>query len=450
MLSQSLARAQTSFQKWKKSTSWTRSQLLLSAAAKLESRSEEFAILLCEEAKKPIRLARAEVDRAIGVLRWAAGETQRYAGELLRLDVSASGRSGFGVHTRFPRGPVLGITPFNFPLNLAIHKIAPAIASGCSILIKPSPYTPQVALRCAELFLDEPDLVQVIFADDLQTAQLTRAQEIKTISFTGSTRVGRLIRHQSPDKPTLLELGGNAWVFVLEDTPRELFAGIAKRICHAAYGYAGQSCISVQNIAVASPILSEFQEILAQTVRTIPFGDPSLESVISGPSIHLDAANKIQAGIKAVPSTYPRISSTQLELGSMSPALTECVVPPTLFIAPELEIGTLPEIIREEIFGPIMTLTELKNLDQGIALVNAGAYGLQAGVYTQAWSTIEHLYRELDVGGLIVNDVPTTRYDHQPYGGVRESGSGREGVRYAMDEMTESKFLALSSTVITA
>lgn len=451
-LANALTQAKNAFQKWRHSTAWSRSQLLTSAAVKLSARKEEFANLIRQEAGKPILLARIEVDRAIGVLHWAAAETQRYGGEILRLDTTASGRSGFGIHTRFPRGPVLGITPFNFPLNLAIHKIAPAIASGCSIIIKPSPFTPLITLRCAELFSDEPGLVQVLIANDEQTIELTQAPEIKTISFTGSARVGWLIRQQAPHRPTLLELGGNAWVVVCEDTPREKFSAIAQRICKAAYGYAGQSCISVQNVAVAAPIYDEFQAMLSDLTRNTSYGNPELESVISGPVIHLQAAQRIRRSLEGTPPDFQQIHSTRFEDGGRSHCLKEALISPTLVVIPAFNRtsnfqSVLPEIVREEIFAPVMTLTSFKNMEDIVSLVNAGPYGLQSGVYTPSWTKIEYLYQHLEVGGLVVNDVPTTRYDHQPYGGVRESGLGREGIRYAMDEMTESKFLALSSEI---
>lgn len=445
-IARALSSSQDAFKKWRTSPAWRRSELLHSAATRLTEKKEEFANLISREAGKPIRFARIEVDRAIQVLLWASSETQRYAGELLRLDASNSGRSGFGIHTRFPRGPVLGITPFNFPLNLVIHKIAPALASGCPILIKPSPVTPLVALRCAELFADEPSIVQVLNASDQQTAKLTLAEEIKTISFTGSAAVGRLIRRQAPDQPCLLELGGNAWVFIFEDTAREHFPAIARKICHAAFGYAGQSCISVQNVAVAKSIRKEFELILCEMTQEIQYGDPALESVISGPVIHLQAAQKIRHQIENLPSEFQKkVTSNQFAKEGRHPYLPDTVIAPTLILSESVDPKILPGIISEEIFGPVMTLTSFQNLDHAIQLVNSGRYGLQSGAFTQSWPVIDRLYRDLEVGGLVINDVPTTRYDHQPYGGVRDSGFGREGVRYAMDEMTESKFLALSS-----
>ncbi|MCM2278507.1 MAG: aldehyde dehydrogenase family protein [Oligoflexia bacterium] len=438
-----LARAEGAFAKWRSSPAWERSQLLLEAASRLEARQEEFAELIRREVGKPIDYARAEVKRALGVLRWAAAEAVRFSGELLRLDAGAGGRSGFGIHTRFPRGAVLGITPFNFPLNLAIHKIAPALACGSPIVIKPSPSAPLTARKLVELFDAVPGLVQLALADDEATAELTRAPELRTISFTGSARVGWLIRRQAPEKPTTLELGGNATVIIAEDTPRELLPAIAKRIAAAGFGYSGQSCISVQNALAAAPVFDEFRDLLAEATRLAPYGDPALPGVLAGPVIHAQAAARIRRELTQASSNFTRIDSGALKGASGQEA---CLLPPTLLIqGAEQREEALPPIVAEEIFGPVISLAKFEQLDSVMKRVNQSRYGLQVGLYTQHWPTIERAYRDLEVGGVIVNDVPTTRYDHQPYGGTKDSGQGREGVRYAMEEMTESKFLALSS-----
>lgn len=439
----SLERANFAFRRWVKSTSHERSQLLLEVAAKLEESHLRFAELIRDEAGKPISAALAEVTRCISVLRWAAGEAQRFSGELLRTDTTAAGRPGFGIHTRFPRGPVLGITPFNFPLNLVAHKVAPAIAVGCPILIKPSPATPLTAVAFAELFTEAQapnGLVQVIMADDNSTAELTQAPEISMVSFTGSAKVGNLIRSQVAHKPLTLELGGNAWVMVLEDIDPSLFPLIAKKITRAAYGFAGQSCISVQNFAAPQSLLVPMlQELEAATLQT-PYGDPADPNTVAGPVINEAAAQRIHTAIKKAPTGSKIVSSIK----NASPL----VISPTLIeLPPEYKIDANCAVVQDEIFGPVMTTSSFQNLDEIISRVNSGRYGLQAGVFTQHWPSIEKLYRKLQVGGVVINDVPTTRYDHQPYGGVKDSGQGREGLRYAMEEMTESKFLALSAQI---
>jgi acyl-CoA reductase-like NAD-dependent aldehyde dehydrogenase len=421
-----VARSREAFAKWRHSTSWERSQLLTQVCQELEQRRDEFAATIRDEAGKPILYANIEVDRAIGVLQWAAAETLRFSGELLRLDASSSGRPGFGIHQKFPRGVVLGITPFNFPLNLVLHKVAPAIAAGCSILIKPSPATPMTAVKLAALFEKHvPGLVQVVLADDAATANLTRAKEIATISFTGSARVGFEIRRQAPEKPTTLELGGNAWVIVMEDAPPETYAAVAKRIAGAAYGYAGQSCISVQNVAVAGSAWDKFKDHLSKATENTPFGDPADASVITGPLINSKAVTRIQGELAKSPAGTEQVRSTK-KVGSGETATA--LVSPTLVLFNDKESMSTP-LVQEEIFGPVMTARRFDDLDSIIARINSSRYGLQAGVYTQNLAAIERLYRDLEVGGLIVNDVPTTRYDHQPYGGVKESGQGREGVR---------------------
>lgn len=443
-----LTRARKTFETWRHSSSFERSQLLTQVAVLLEARRQEFAELIRDEAGKPITFALAEVDRALGTLRWAAAESVRFSGELLRLDASATGRPGFGIHQRFARGVILGITPFNFPLNLVVHKVAPAIASGCTILIKPSPFTPLTALKLVELFLQAggpklAGLVQVVLADDLVTAELTRAPETAMISFTGSARVGWLIRGQAPQKPTTLELGGNAWVIVMEDTPESHLPAIAKRIAGGAFGYAGQSCISVQNAAIASDLWPRFKSYLAKAVESTPCGDTADTSVICGPVINTSAATRIQKELSQLPPQAQLVRSSR-SVGNQATCTT--LLPPALVL---LEVQDQPAgLVQDEIFGPVMTARKFTDLSQIISSINASRYGLQAGVFTQNLAHIERLYRDLEVGGVVVNDLPTTRYDHQPYGGVKDSGQGREGIRYAMEEMCESKFLALSSTII--
>jgi acyl-CoA reductase-like NAD-dependent aldehyde dehydrogenase len=449
------ARAHDAFATWKKSMAWERSELLLAVANEIERNRNDFALTMAREAGKPITLAQGEVDRALSVLRWASGETQRFAGELLRLDAARSGRAGFGIVERFPRGVILGITPFNFPLNLVIHKIAPAVASGCAIVIKPSPATPLTTLKLVEIFEKlRPGLVQGIVADDALTEELTRSKEISMVSFTGSARIGKLIQQQAYDKPVVLELGGNAWVIVMEDVPSSAYPAIAKKISGGAYGYAGQSCISVQNVAVASAIWNDVQKLLKETTQNFAFGAPETAEVLSGPVINEAASRRVRA----------EISRASGGSGTKSAALGEVVrstktygnvqegagnlIGPSL-ILPSTAITSVPgefqSLQQEEIFAPVMMAGKFDRVDDLIRTINSSPYGLQAGVFTQNLGVIEKLYRELDVGGLVVNDVPTTRYDHQPYGGVKDSGHGREGVRYAMEEMTYTKFLNLSS-----
>lgn len=437
-------RATRAFSKWRHSPAWERSRLLTAVSEELQDRRDEFAELIRDEAGKPITFARIEVERALGVLRWGAAEAQRYAGELLRLDAARNGRSGFGIHARFPRGIVLGITPFNFPLNLVLHKVVPAIASGCTILIKPSPATPLTAMRLASIFERlHPGLMQTVLADDESTAALTQAPEVAMVSFTGSAAVGWRIRSQAPRKPVTLELGGNAWVLLLEDTPESGYAAIARRIAGAGFGYAGQSCISVQNIAVAQPGWKKFRDALAEATAQSAYGDPSDEKVLAGPLIRSRDAERIRGELARAPGSAERITSSTRS-GPETPTIC---APTSVLLSESWELVPSGSLTDEEIFGPVVTAAPFRSLEELARRINSGRYGLQAGVFTQHWPSIDWLYRELEVGGLVVNDVPTTRYDHQPYGGVKDSGEGREGIRYAMDEMTTSKFLSLSAEI---
>ncbi len=450
---QAVQKASAAFQRWKHAPSSRRSQLLLEAADSLEGRHEEFAELIQREAGKPIALARIEVQRAIGVLRWSAAEALRFGGEVLRLDTTGTnlapgavveGRLGMGLSVRFPRGPVLGITPFNFPLNLTVHKVAPALACGSSIVIKPSPFAPLSAFRFAELFAAEPDLVQVTLPDDALTAKLTQDPTFRFVSFTGSPAVGWAIRRQAPEKPMTLELGGNAWCIVLGDhcaSDEATLATIAKKICAGGYSYAGQSCISVQNVAVARPLFERMRAHLERETREFAYGDPSLVQALCGPVIHEGAAKRVRALLQEAPRDGFTAISSEKRLGAE--ALT--LIPPALLTGaqhtPSSALKTA--CVGQEAFAPLITLIPFDQTSDLIQSINRSNYGLQAGIFTRDFGEIARLYRELEVGGLVVNDIPTTRYDHQPYGGVKDSGLGREGPRYAMEEMTETKFLAL-------
>jgi len=433
-----LAQAVQSFARWRRSTADRRAEVLLGIATQIEKQRAEFAKLLIEEAGKPIRLAQIEVDRALQVFRWAAGEAQRFSGELLLLDAFPGRPSGLGITQRFPRGVVLGITPFNFPLNLVAHKVAPAIACGSSILIKPSPYTPQVALKLAQIVESlEPHLMQVVMASDSQTEALTKSPEIATISFTGSSQVGWKIRRQAPEKPTTLELGGSAWVIVTRGEHSFPIEEIATRILRGAYGYAGQSCISVQNIAVHQDHAQALLQELRTQTESFTYGDPTHPDTFCGPVIHAQAATRIRQALASAKVLATANRSSQR--GALTP---ETLIAPSLI---QIEDWAGP-LVRDELFGPVVNFGVYDDLGKLVAQINSGPYGLQTGIFTTHWPTISNLYTDLDVGGVIINDIPTTRYDHQPYGGVKQSGLGREGIRAAMDEMTEPKFLALSSS----
>jgi acyl-CoA reductase-like NAD-dependent aldehyde dehydrogenase len=443
-----LERAKDSFSRWRHSPAWERSEAFLTVAKELEAQRDEFAKLMSREAGKPITLAQAEIDRSLGVLRWAAGEVVRFSGELLRLDAARSGRNGFGIHTRFPRGVILGITPFNFPLNLVMHKVAPAVASGCSIVIKPSPATPLTALKIAELFEKVcPGVVQCIIADDGLTEELTRSSDVAMVSFTGSAHVGKLIQKQACDKPVVLELGGNAWVVVMEDVPASVYPAIAKKISGGAFGYAGQSCISVQNVAVAGSVWGELQKELGNATRNFAYGSTAEAGVLSGPVINERASQRVRGELAKAGKGHSEIIRSAKLHGNIQDGSGNLIAPALVVTQESVTAlsGDMRSLQQEEIFAPVMLAGKFNRLEDLVRTINSSPYGLQAGVFTQNFAVIDRLYRELEVGGVVINDVPTTRYDHQPYGGVKDSGHGREGIRYAMEEMTYSKFLNLSA-----
>lgn len=451
-IEEKIEKAKNAFAIWRKTSAYERSRYLLTVAQELRKLRDEFAQMLCDEVGKPISLARIEVDRGISVLEWASAEALRFTGEMIRTDVFSNGRNGWGIYTRFPRGVILGITPYNFPLNLVLHKVAPALACGAVILIKPSPYSVRIALRLEKLFeqlfhdenekvSEKASLIQVLPVSDADAARLTQASEISMVSFTGSAAVGFQIRKQVSQKPLTLELGGNAWVVLDQGVDAAQLERIAKKIGLAAFGYAGQSCISVQNVAIHEDHWSLFKQILSSVTEQINFGDPANESVQCGPLIHSSAAQKIRNQLNLC--RLERVESHNFVGESC-----ERMVAPTLLIAnSQAELDQHPQWTEEEVFGPVMMVSSFVDTDELIHRVNRGRYGLQAGLFTQNLKAVEKFYCELRVGGVMVNDVPTTRYDHQPYGGMKDSGQGREGIRFAMEEMTEGKFLSLSSCI---
>ncbi len=462
-----LERAQAAFLVWKHSTAYDRSLLLKCMAEELNNNrldTENGIIdLICREAGKPLTFATIETDRALGVLEWARAEALRFSGETLRLDTTKTGREGFGIVQRFPRGVILGITPFNFPLNLLIHKVAPALASGNCILVKPSPFTPLTAKKMEGFFLTALEkaeaqgfsdllksrlknstksvellkgLFQVVMASDEQTAKLTAHAKVAMVSFTGSAKVGWSIRSQAHQKPVTLELGGNAWVVLAQDIPSAQLEPICKRIATAAYGYAGQSCISVQNIAVAKAHWAKFIEIYTGLTQRFAYGDPRASGVSCGPVINASAHARLTKLRDEFNGKYFQSDS---RVNGASPGHN--LVAPTLFLEPGLD----EKLTQQEVFGPFCNAIQYTDPAALPTLINRGPYGLQSGIFTNDLALAQDLYSNLDVGGVIVNDVPTTRYDHQPYGGVKDSGFGREGMKPAMEEMTEPRFLSLSA-----
>lgn len=442
-----LERAAAAFKVWKNSRAYERSELLTRVANLISKGRKEYIDLLCREAGKPVRFAEMEFDRSVHSIRWGAAEAGRFNGEMLRPDVENFGRLGFGINSRMPRGPVLGVVPFNWPLLCPLHKVVPAVAVGAPCILKPSIFTPITSLRIAEAFREcgAPEgLVQCVVANDEDSANLTRAPEIAFISFTGSTRVGNIIRTQAPEKPQCMELGGNGWVGILPDVNPELFPAITRRLVATGYGQSGQGCLSVQNVAVWHKQGQEFITMLRKAVEDIPYGDTTSPDVVSGPSINVAAATRIRAAIDEASKSWEVVRSKN-PVGKPASECEVQVIPPALLLQKTLPVDDA--IVTEELFGPVMNVLTFEGVDQFLNQVNSSRYGLQTGIFTDHWPTIQHLYRELQTGALNVNDTTALKYDHAPFGGVKDSGSGREGIRAAMDDMTEGKFLAIGSAV---
>ena len=412
--------------------SHARSTLLQKAAQALQARREEFARTMMSEAGKPLTDARREVDRAVQTFSIAAEEAKRIGGEVVPLDWSPGMESHWGMTRRFPIGPILGITPFNFPLNLVAHKVAPALAAGNSILIKPAPQTPLTALLLGELLLAAgvpPGVVNVVPCNNAVAEQLVVDPRFKLLSFTGSAPVGWMLKAKCGKKKVVLELGGNAAVIIEPDADLE---HVAQRCVTGGFSYAGQTCISVQRIFVHESVAATFTDHLVTRVQQLETGDPSGERTVVGPLIDAGAAQRVESWIGEAVAQGARLLSGGGRTGS--------VVQPTVLS----RVTGMMKVSCQEVFGPLVTVTPYREFETALKAVNESEYGLQAGIFTQHVGRIFQAFEQLDVGAVLANEIPTFRTEHMPYGGVKDSGIGREGVRYAIEDMTEPKLLVLN------
>ena len=397
----------------------------------LASHAERIAETLADEAGKPLIMGRIEVARSLHIVEDGIEECKRMGGESLPLDRRPWGEHAVGIIQRFPRGVIGAFTPFNFPLHLVAHKIIPALASRNALVLKPASQTPMSALFWAEAFArtDLPTGALSILPGSPDAAGVLLTDErVKGISFTGSAEVGWALRPQAPKKHVSLELGGNAGAIVHSDTDIERAAGL---LAMGSFAYAGQSCISTQRIFIQAGVYELFVDRLRKASETLGVGDPKSDDVVVGPLISIADAQRVEAWVKeAVDAGTEVITGHKLE-GS--------VYHPTILARTDPEM----KVRCAEVFGPVVTVSPYDSFDEALALVNDSRYGLQAGVFTNDVNLINRAYRQLDVGGVIVNNTPTWRIDHMPYGGVKDSGDGREGVRFAMEAMTEPKLLAM-------
>jgi len=411
---------------------YARSTLLANAAQALQARQEEFARTMTAEAGKPLTDARREVGRAIQTLSIAGEEAKRIGGEVVPLDWSPGMESYWGVTRRFPIGPILGITPFNFPLNLVVHKVAPALAAGNSILIKPAPQTPLTALLLGDLLLKAgvpPGGLNILPCDNTVAEQLVVDPRFKLLSFTGSAPVGWMLKAKCGKKKVVLELGGNAAVIIEPDADLEY---AAQRCVTGGFTYAGQTCISVQRIFVHESVVESFTEQLMTRVRGLATGDPGDERTVVGPLIDAGAAQRIEGWIGEAVAQGARLLSGGSREGS--------VVRPTVLS----QVTAAMNVSCREVFGPLVTITPYREFEAAMNAVNDSDYGLQAGIFTNNIGRIFQAFEQLEVGGVLANEIPTFRADHMPYGGIKDSGIGREGLRYAIEDMTEPKLLVVN------
>ena len=410
---------------------WERAERLLAASARIGERVEQFARTISLEAGKPIREARGEASRAKYVFRWAAEQAKRMEGRFIPFDTEPGLGERGGLLQRFPIGPVLAIAPFNFPLNLVAHKVAPALAVGNPVLVKPASQTPLSALALVELLAEDdwpPGAISVLPIPGERAALVAADPRVRGITFTGSDVVGWPLKAANPHKKVTLELGGNAAVLVEPDADVEL---AAQRLSFGAYAYAGQVCISTQRILLAEPIADEFLAALLPHVERLRSGDPLDDDTDLPPMIAEREAARVEEWVAEA-------------LAGGAEALTGGGRDGALHAATVLErVPHDARCWREEVFGPVACIDRYAGLDEGIRLANGTRYGLQAAIFTRDLDSAMRAFGSIEAGSIIVNEAPFFRAVQQPYGGARDSGHGREGVAFAMEEMSEPRLLVM-------
>ncbi len=424
--------AVAAFEVTRKLPAYERAATLRNISAGIRARREELGRLIALEAGKPIRDALVEVDRAALTFRLGAEEAERIGGELMPLDLMASSKGRVGITRRFPAGPVAAISPFNFPLNLAAHKLAPAIAAGCSIVLKPPSKDPLTMLTVAEIVEEAgapAGSVSILPMSRELGDRLVADDRFKVLTFTGSPAVGWDMKARAGKKRVVLELGGNAGAIV--DRTANLDWAV-RRITIGAFAYSGQVCISVQRIFVHDDVFDAFAEKFVAAASTLRLGDPLETETDLGPMVDEKAALRTQAWVDEAVAMGGRVLLGGTANGT--------------FFAPTVLADTPVEarVCSQEAFAPLVVLFRFTDFADAVRQVNASFFGLQAGVFTNDLGNAFAAFNDLEVGGVILNDIPTYRIDHMPYGGVKDSGLGREGLRYAIEDMTEIRILVVA------
>jgi acyl-CoA reductase-like NAD-dependent aldehyde dehydrogenase len=424
--------AQSAFAVSRKLPAHARSAALQKIAGELTARKEDFSRCLSAESGKPITDARREVGRAITTFTIAAEEAKRIPCEVVPLDITPGTDHHVGLSRRVPIGPILGITPFNFPLNLVAHKVAPALAVGNPIVLKPAPQTPLTSLMLGEIILMAglpAGMVSILPCTNAVAERMVTDERFRMISFTGSAAVGWMLKGKAGKKRVVLELGGNAGVIIEPDADLD---HAADRCAVGGYVYSGQTCISVQRIYAHESVYQTFLNKLVQRVGALKPGNPADDQTVIGPLIDEGAAKRVEGWIAEAATAGAKVRVGGKRKGSVVEAtvLTD--------VTPEMKVSC------QEVFGPVVTVSPYVKFDDALAGINDSPYGLQAGVFTKDLKKAFQAFRDLDVGTVLINEIPTFRADHMPYGGVKDSGLGREGLRYAIDDMTEIKLLVLN------
>lgn len=426
------ATAEAAFAETKRLAAWQREQILERIAARLAAETDDLARLLALEAGKPIRDARGEIGRAVRTFRIAAEEAKRIGGEILPLDWTSGSDGRMALVRRFPIGTILGITAFNYPVLLAAHKVAPAIASGNPIILKPAPQTPVTTLRLATIISESgwpAGAISVLPCSNDVACRLLHDDRIRKLSFTGSAAVGWQLKAAVPKKRVTLELGGNAAVIVHEDADVDR---AAQRIVAGGFAYSGQSCISVQRVFVQEHIRTALAERVVAGAKALVVGDPMDERTQIGPMISEAAAMRAESWIQeAVAAGAQLLTGGERRGATLTPSVLA-------------EVPATARLSREEVFAPVVFLNSYSDFSDALQQVNASKYGLQAGIFTHDWGRITEAWRTLNVGAVLIDEVSAWRADHMPYGGTKDSGTGREGVRSAIEEMTEPRLLIVT------
>ncbi len=429
--------AKIGFKKMKSLTSYERFRILGRAARLLSKRSDRFAELLVKEVGKTVKEAFGEVGRAVNTITLSAEEAKRVLGEEVKFDGAPGIKGKVGFYRRVPLGVIGCITPFNFPLNLTCHKVAPALAAGNSVVIKPSENTSLVVIELAELLIEAgfpPEAVNVVtgYGEEAGDA-LVRHPDVRMVTFTGSVQTGKIIMSRGGLKKYAMELGSNSGVYIDSDQSEKL-SQVAEKVAKGGFALAGQVCISVQRVFVHDSLFDRFVEELSSFTKKLKVGDPRLEETDVGPVIDKQAADRIMDWIDEAKKLGG-------EIVCGGKRISDTLIEPTVIT----NVSRRAKLFRGEVFGPVIMVNPVSSLEEGIENLNDSSYGLQAGIFTNNLKNAFKFAEEVECGGIMVNEIPTFRVDQMPYGGVKESGIGREGPKFAVEEMTEIKTICFDT-----